>query len=291
MRWGDEYNTGYNVYYYDLKTQEHMPVCVKNGTQFYPDIYNNIVVWMDDRDDPTVYDIYMYDIVTGLEKKLTENQNTSEYVSNSYHPTIYGNYIVWVNKLFTGSDNPIKHSTVIYNIETEETNIISTTNILPVVSSNNMSVTSIFGDRALWLDPRKGQSNLYMYDLNTGIETPIGNHEHKQLFHDTYGSWVVWEEDSSDGADNGSWIYNVETGEINLLSDNLNAREPRIYRDTVVWLESSTMNLHRLSDPFGTNHKIYDTGIVNRLDIFANKIAVSIGGPPNWMFGVFTLTN
>ena len=55
----------------------------------YPAIYENKIVWTDKRNGN--WDIYMYDISTSKEKRITSNS------SDSVWPAIYGNKIVWMD--------------------------------------------------------------------------------------------------------------------------------------------------------------------------------------------------
>ena len=64
--WQDNRNqatTGLDIYGYNLKTKEELPICTFTANQDYPAIYGDIVVWQDNRNGN--YDIYGYNLTTG----------------------------------------------------------------------------------------------------------------------------------------------------------------------------------------------------------------------------------
>ncbi|MEM3074576.1 MAG: hypothetical protein QW727_01385 [Candidatus Pacearchaeota archaeon] len=60
------------------------------SNQSFPSIYENKIVWTDYRNRNL--DIYMYDISTKKETRITTNP------SNQSFPSIYGNKIVWIDE-------------------------------------------------------------------------------------------------------------------------------------------------------------------------------------------------
>ena len=96
--------TGYDVYAYDLDSNEETPIAVQEGYQGSPAIHGNFVVCSDGRNSPHIgtvregcstcpentRDIYLYDFDTGEEREVvsTGTLNSS--------PSIHGSRLVWL---------------------------------------------------------------------------------------------------------------------------------------------------------------------------------------------------
>ncbi|HWQ50027.1 MAG TPA: PKD domain-containing protein [Methanosarcina sp.] len=103
-------------------------------------------MWADDRNGN--WDIYMYDLSTKKERRITTNP------SDSYCPAIYGNRIVWMDLRNGNSD------IYMYDLSTStETQV--TTNKL------GQGWPDIYGDRIVWDDYRNGNSDIYMGAIST----------------------------------------------------------------------------------------------------------------------------
>jgi beta propeller repeat protein len=61
-----------------------------SGSASSPDISGNKIVWQDSRLGNEKSDIYMYDLSTKKETRITNNG------SNHYSPAIYGNKVAWM---------------------------------------------------------------------------------------------------------------------------------------------------------------------------------------------------
>ncbi len=83
-----------DVYLYDLKSQQQIPVCIDPQVQFRPAIYGDKIVWVDYRNaDPQNIssnpDIYMYDLKTNKEIPVCLNLTPQQV------PNIYEGKVVW----------------------------------------------------------------------------------------------------------------------------------------------------------------------------------------------------
>jgi beta propeller repeat protein len=65
----------------------------------YPSIYENIVVWDDQRNDEG--DVYMCDLTPQSEYECGVNEKRLTFEGKQYFPKVYGNNIVWRNKVDT----------------------------------------------------------------------------------------------------------------------------------------------------------------------------------------------
>jgi len=147
-----------DIFMYDLATHKETQITT-SGTAYEPDIYGNKVVWTDCRSIyPAVFvsDIYMYDLDTKKETQIT----TSELANN---PAIYSNRIVWEDTRFDYSPSGI----YMYNLSThKETRIPAEIAHKP----------GIYGSKIVYEDGRydsSGNTDIFMYDLSTNVETMI----------------------------------------------------------------------------------------------------------------------
>lgn len=83
--WSDFRNGNWDIYMYDLSTNEERAICTDGSNQFYPTIYYNKIVWTDTRSGNS--QIYMRDINEGSTTILTSSPMT-HWGSNIYHGII-----------------------------------------------------------------------------------------------------------------------------------------------------------------------------------------------------------
>ena len=93
----------YDIYAYDIESGQEIPVAMATDGHQWPAIQGDTVVWADNRNSPVrgtgksgcsncaanTFDIYAYDIATGIETLL--------FASGQYNaaPSIHGQYVVW----------------------------------------------------------------------------------------------------------------------------------------------------------------------------------------------------
>jgi beta propeller repeat protein len=96
--WADRSNANLNnsnldspaIYMYDVTTSAETQITTgftSEGSCLLPAIYENTIVWQDERSGDS--DIYMYDLSTSTETQITIDE------SNQLKPAIYGDRIVW----------------------------------------------------------------------------------------------------------------------------------------------------------------------------------------------------
>ena len=105
-----------------------------------------------------VWDIYLYDIATGVETKLT-----SQSGHQTTKPSISGNYAVWIDYR-----NGYTGDLYLYNLATN-TGTRLTTNDRP-----KYNLASIDGNRIVWSEYRYGNNDIFLYSISsgTGAATP-----------------------------------------------------------------------------------------------------------------------
>jgi len=253
-RWslGDKYPLGnYDIFMYDIKTGQALPLATGPANQMFPDIEGERVVYQN-RNGPdanTPSDIYLLDLETGLTKPLTAD------ASNQGQPRISGDKIVWEDDR-NGSGN---RDVYLYNATTNTETQITTDGAMQYAPK-------VFGDRIAWSDMRapRGQgviSNAYLYDLSTLQERRIGTAEENPLTSSWKNATDIYEDKVAfahstmrqTGA-TGVWlpigealIYDLSTSLETQISSDLIRLGPKIYQDRMVWQTAGDVFVARVS--------------------------------------------
>ena len=117
---------------------------------------------------------------------------------------------------------------------------------------------SISGDRIVWEDDRNRDSDIYLYDLGTGVETAICTAPGDQILPSISGNLIVWE-DSRHGANPEVYLYDLTTGMERVISSNGGVnyqKEPAIDGTNIVYMDSingDDYNIHRYDINTGRN--------------------------------------
>lgn len=159
--WCEKRDGNWNVYLYDMKTKNELPITSNSYKQETAKIYGDLIVWFDDRNGN--WDVYMYNLKTKEEKPVCINP-AKQY----YGLDICEDKIVWDDERNDEGD------IYMYDITTDEE--IRITN-----DSHDQSYPEIYGNRIIWRDTRnhKGpttfgeNTDIYMYDLTTKEEKAI----------------------------------------------------------------------------------------------------------------------
>jgi S-layer protein (TIGR01567 family) len=217
-----------------------------------PAIYGDRIVWHDYRNGK--HGIYMYDLSTQRETKITESQFESR------SPDIYGGKIVW-------SDNRNGNPDIyMYDLSTHQETQITT-------NEAEQYLPAIYGNRIVWTDNRSGNFDIYMYDLSTHQETQITTNGSNQESPDIYGNWIVWEDWRNGNYKNSSncdiYMYDLSTSrETQITSNGSNQYLPGIYEDSIVWTDWRNGNYKNW---FNSDIYIYNLSTSKERQITANE--------------------
>lgn len=207
----------------------------------HPDIYGNRIVWQDFRNGN--YDIYMYDLSTSRETRITANE------SNQTYPALYGDRIVWQDDL-NG-----QYDIYMYNISTSKETQIST--------SGRAQKPKIYTDRIMWMDYRTGSKGIYVHDLSTSKETRIISEGIPQ-FINMEGNLIVWDDLRYISPD--IYMYNLSTSTEIQITSNGESTFPDVYGNRIVWQE-----WHNEDGNLTTNICMYDLSTSKKTQITTNK--------------------
>lgn len=204
----------------------------------YPDIYGNRIVWQDLRNGN--YDIYMYDLSTSRETRITANE------SNQTYPSLYCDRIVWQD------DRNGQYDIYMYNISTSKETQIST--------SGRAQRPKIYGDRIMWMDYRTRNEGIYVHDLSTSKETRIISKGIPQYIN-MQGNLIVWHDLRYISPD--IYMYDLSTSKETQITSNGEATFPNVYGNRIVWQE--------WREDVTTDIYMYDLSTSKKTQITTNK--------------------
>jgi len=217
------------------------PVCTDPNDQVKPDIYGNIVVWNDDRNNPGVNpDIYGYNLSTHTEFPICTHLHWQQ------SPAIYDDIVVWADDRsgITNRD--------IYGYDMGPDGIFGTGDDVgefPICTATNDQMRpAIYGNIVVWRDDRNGtlDPNIYGYDMGPdgiyGTLDDIGEFQittdiNGQYLPDIYGNIVVWQDYRNGLLNSDIYGYNLSTStEFQVTTDTMCQYAPAIYGNIVVWV-------------------------------------------------------
>jgi TolB protein len=242
----DYRNGNSDIYFYNLTSQTETRITTSTATQKNPDIDGNYVVWQDNRNGN--WDIYFYDLSTRSERRLTMSaSNEDPKVSGNFvvfgRWVTIDNILrqaVFAYELSTGNerqisstgysnDNPaIFNSRVVYeSARTFELKGQNEVVMYDLVSGatwetshpsdqENPAVDEyyiVYEDYRYSVYDFKTNivtyySDIYLYNLNTEVETQITNNTKNQVNPAVQGGRIVYQDDR-----NGNWdIYMTMVG-------------------------------------------------------------------------------
>ncbi|MEW6379513.1 MAG: cohesin domain-containing protein [bacterium] len=206
----------YDMYGYDLETDEEFPICTNPEWQGYGDIQKERVVYADLRTGSP--DIFLYDLRTSQEYAICLDPSWQG------NPVISDNYIIWMDERSGNYD--------IYGLD------LTTGREFPIcTAADNQAYPAVSGTKVVWQDKRNGNDDIYLYDLATKQEIAICVHEGKQQVPDICGNIVVWQDDR-----NGNWdIYGYDLNthkEFQITDQSGDQTFPAISGDRIIWVDS-----------------------------------------------------
>jgi beta propeller repeat protein/parallel beta-helix repeat protein len=209
-------------------TLKETQISTNKSNQTLPAIYGDRIVWLDDRNGSGYCNIYMYNLSTSREIRISTNNS---YFSTG--PAIYGDRIVWQEYRKTGEIWD-KFDIHMYDL--------STSRETQITNSGKAAEPAIYEDRIVWMDGRNGKYyDIYMYNISTCRETRITTNESHQSSPAIYGDIIVWVDSRNGRGYNPTdiYMYNLSTSEeTQITADDSDQYSPAIYGDKIVWADS-----------------------------------------------------
>lgn len=213
-----------DIYLYDLSTKQKKRITNDSASQRYPDIDENLIVWVDDRNGSL--DIFVHNLIT----KKTQQITTMDVVPTIGEPAISGRRIVW-EEWRDGNSHIF-----LYDLTTKSEKQVTT-------DSQNHRLPSISGHWVVYKayhekDVSYPAWEIYLYDLTTNIERRItyGAHYQEPSAPQISGDTIVWEESSTDGKGGHIYLYEIALEALWLLTGGASSQIfPDISGNRVVW--------------------------------------------------------
>ena len=139
-----------DIYMYDLDKNEEFPICTNSARQTTPDIWDNYVIWQDQRNNNS--DIYIHDFKHNNEKQITSNTHAQ------INPRIWGNRVVWLDFRHRTDDNGEMRDIYYYDINTKKEERITNT-------TTSWGNPVIWGDNIVWA--RADTDTIFLYNILT----------------------------------------------------------------------------------------------------------------------------
>jgi TolB protein len=168
------------------------------------------------------YDIYLYDLATFTEKRLTTNS------AGQHTPAISGTNVVYQDQRNGNWD------IYLYDLATDTEKRLTT-------NSARQSRPVISGTKVVYEDDRNGNLDIYLYDLATDTEKRLTTNSATQSYPDISGTNVVYQDQR-----NGNWdiyLYDLVTNaERRLTTNSSNQSEAAISGTKVVYADYRNSN-------------------------------------------------
>ncbi|UCD91982.1 MAG: hypothetical protein JSV43_07065 [Methanobacteriota archaeon] len=240
------------------------------GPQGHLRAWDDYIVWHDDYNSTTDYDIYLHKWSTNETIRLTDNisdeknpsigggyvvwqanNNTTAYWdiwayrisdanfirlsmddSNQTDPVVSDTFAVWIDDRHANTTNGNQTELYLYDLErgSEVRVTVQWTNTTEDLPSEHS--VAIYGTNMVWIDDAEGHDDVVLHEYSG--DTRITNDSAAQGNPDIGPRYVVWEDYR-----NGNWdIYGYdmqEDVEFPISTHSANQRYPRICADRVVW--------------------------------------------------------
>ena len=178
--WGD---LG-DIYGKNLSTGDMYTICTAPGSQSYPVIDGDIVIWRDTRNGGDNFSLYGYDLSTSTEFPICLGTADDRF-------DISGNIVVWQDV----RNDPKESSEPFTNLDIYGLDLTSGQEFAICLESGDQCMPSISEDTVVWTDGRNGgwaNYDIYGYDLLSGTEFGICTILGAQQEADISGNLVVW---------------------------------------------------------------------------------------------------
>lgn len=218
--WWDSRDSGkLNVYMYNLSTEIESRISNSIYRGFAGrkvSIYDNYIVWDDERNGNPNIDIFMYDLSTNTESPVSTNP------AMQWGPDVSGNYVVWTDQRRGGTSSNYETDIYMYDVSTDTEYPVATGDTNP--GGYDAWGASIDGNHIVYTDYGTGNGDIYMVTIITANISPIANAGLDQTVH--VGSIVTLDGSGSSDPDGNvpltyEWSFiSIPDGSTALFSDS-----------------------------------------------------------------------
>lgn len=184
-----QYPSWPEVWGYSISQSAAFLISDAPGNKWEPDVFTNIVIWGDYRNDN--WDIYGYNVASQTEFVIADG------LAYQRSAAVYGNTVVYENHQ-TGGNTGIG----IYNLNTQEHKYHHI--------AGGCDFIDIYGAITVWSDYRNNNTDIYGYNIFTGKEFPVAKETGWQYNPAIYRNKMVWSIDT-DGEYSERDIYHTVT--------------------------------------------------------------------------------
>lgn len=239
--------------------------------QQYLRVHDDLIVWQDDRNENSSWDIYAYNMSTENLTRISSsnssemipdvwknvvvwqdsrNDNTTGWdiymfdlstenetrITNSsddeIYPRVDSGWIVWLDDRHANPSNGWQKEVYAYNIENEQEMRITE-------DEYDQSDLEMDSGRLVWMDESLGSPNVVLYDL--GKTRSVTSDTKNKRNPDIDGNWIVWEQ-----YDAGNWdIYALDITrwfKTKVVSEEHDQINPSVHGGIVVWEDKRNGN-------------------------------------------------
>lgn len=179
-----------DVYLYAIANESTIPVVTDNSYQMETAIGGNTTAWADNATESGDFNIVV--------APVGESEGTSLGGSgDDRYPDVSsdGRYVAWIG--FLGNRSAV----YLYDVEEDNTTEITGESDLP-------DSVAVDGNLVVYSDLRSGNHDIYMYNITTGMESPVTQDQYDQSYPDVSNGEIVWM-----GNNTGRWeVYRVSAG-------------------------------------------------------------------------------
>jgi len=206
------------------------PAVVHPWTRGMTHFNDGKLFWADGREGDS--NVYMLDLDTGLEVKITEN------LSNQGWGTLSNNVVVYID------DRNGHFEYYARELGPDGLHDVNNPGLEWRITDVNSYKTQLrfHGDWIAWTDDRNGNWDVFAKNIRTLEEKVITNLPGTQSQPSLYGEWIVFNDRGNMGGNDGDiTLHNIVTGETSVIGFGL---EPQVFENRVVW-EYATLDILR----------------------------------------------
>ena len=223
-----------DIYLYNIETETTTPICVDaSSASKNPDIFENMIVWQDNRNGD--WDLYIYD----LDNPGLGDHSLIIWEGDQIEPAIHENIFAWSDK------KPGVTSYNIWWLDNDAGFIESLTDD----TDGDQRAPDVYKNKIVWQGADMGNWDIYMYDTTANVITMLTEDPGDQSHPSIWGTRVVWE-DARDVMDVNIYMHlmlyglggpfenydwPVKVGDVFPYQDNSSQRRPQLYEDNLVF--------------------------------------------------------